>query len=394
MNQDSIDYASLAEHYSDFKVRDRILLTGHSHQAWPNVAREGLLKSWEDASLHVDHKWGKAFEQADLVREGFRRMMGGISGDITLAQNTHDLLVRLLSALPWKERREILVTDGEFHTVRRQLTRLEEEGIQIRRIASQPTNSAGSRLAEAISEKTALIITSTVFFDSGQIAGGLPELAKAAQDKGALLLLDTYHHLNVVPFDPQGLETAFILGGGYKYCQFGEGNCFLRVPNDCSLRPVITGWFADYESLGGPPQATVSYGSYPGARFGGATYDPVSHYRAARVLQFFEDQQLSVERLRARSQKQIEILAHCFDGLKISERLISRDLRLPTAQIAGFLALKSPFAGELVTALQENEIWTDRRGDILRLGPAPYLTDDQLVQAVEILGTQLSRVSK
>ena len=25
-------------------------------------------------------------------------------------------------------------------------------------------------------------------------------------------------------------RTAFVVGGGYKYCQLGEGNCFLRVP--------------------------------------------------------------------------------------------------------------------------------------------------------------------
>ena len=28
-------------------------------------------------------------------------------------------------------------------------------------------------------------------------------------------------------------RTAFITGGGYKYCQLGEGNCFLRVPPGC-----------------------------------------------------------------------------------------------------------------------------------------------------------------
>jgi hypothetical protein len=42
----------------------------------------------------------------------------------------------------------------------------------------------------------------------------------------------------------QGLEDAFVVGGGYKYRQLGEGNCFLRLPPACRLRPVVTGWFA------------------------------------------------------------------------------------------------------------------------------------------------------
>ena len=31
-------------------------------------------------------------------------------------------------------------------------------------------------------------------------------------------------------------------------------------------------------------------------------------------------------------------------------------------------------------------MWTDYRGDLLRLGPAPYLSDDQLRAAVAALG--------
>jgi kynureninase len=32
---------ALARHYSRFGVERRLLLTGHSHQAWPDVALEG-----------------------------------------------------------------------------------------------------------------------------------------------------------------------------------------------------------------------------------------------------------------------------------------------------------------------------------------------------------------
>ena len=382
----SIDSAQLARHYSDFKVTERILLTGHSHQAWPDVAKEGLLECWQDAALAVDEKWGRAFEKADQVRSAFRTLLGGLDGDIALAQNTHDLLVRLLSALDWKHRREVLVTDGEFHTVRRQLLRLEEEGIRIRRVPSQPTATLGSRLAEQIGPDTALVITSTVFFDSGQIACGLPELAKTCARAEVPLLLDTYHQLNVVPFNPAGLESTYIIGGGYKYCQFGEGNCFLRSPADCSLRPVVTGWFADFASLEGAPAPRVEYGSHPGARFAGATYDPVSHYRAARVAAFFREQGLDIIRLRRKSQEQISLLAAEFDRLNFPPEKLTRNAKIALESLAGFLALKTPHAKRLHDELRAREIFTDFRGDILRLGPAPYLTDEQLRRAIQTLG--------
>jgi kynureninase len=381
----SIHSSDLAQHYSDFRVAERILLTGHSHQAWPDCARDSLIEAWNDAAAHVDQKWEKAFQKADRVRAAFRTLLGNIPGDITLAPNTHDLLIRLLSAIDWKKRREILVTDGEFHTVRRQLLRLEEEGIQITRLPSLPAETLGARLSEKITEKTALVITSTVFFDSGLIAEGLPDLAKAAQNQGALLLLDTYHHLNVVPFDPQGLDSAYIIGGGYKYCQFGEGNCFLRIPSDCTLRPIVTGWFADFAGLEGAPAPRVEYGSHPGARFAGATYDPISHYRAARVADFFTEQGLGPDRLRKRSQEQIALLLQGFEALDLDPKVITRPSRVPVSRLAGFLALKTPHARTLHQALLTHGVHTDYRNETLRLGPAPYITDRQLQEAISAL---------
>ena len=46
----------LAPHYSRFRVAERLLLTGHSHQAWPDVAL-GAQAAFEDAALDVDAKW-------------------------------------------------------------------------------------------------------------------------------------------------------------------------------------------------------------------------------------------------------------------------------------------------------------------------------------------------
>ena len=40
----------LAPHYSRFRVGERLLLTGHSHQAWPDRAFEGQTRAWFDAA--------------------------------------------------------------------------------------------------------------------------------------------------------------------------------------------------------------------------------------------------------------------------------------------------------------------------------------------------------
>ena len=114
----------LRPHYSNFLGRPsepknsakRILLTGHSHQAWPDVAREGVLAAFEDASLHVDDKWGAVFDRAEYVRKDIASMSQTECGEIALAQNTHELFTRFLSALPLREKTVIVATDGEFHS--------------------------------------------------------------------------------------------------------------------------------------------------------------------------------------------------------------------------------------------------------------------------------------
>ena len=128
-----INPEELAKHYTRFRVTERILLTGHSHQAWPDVAFEAQQQAWLDTAEFVDDVWDKAFEKANDVRRGFARLMDDSADNIALAPNTHELVVRFLSALPLKKRPKLITTDGEFHTIRRQLDRLSEEGIEVGR---------------------------------------------------------------------------------------------------------------------------------------------------------------------------------------------------------------------------------------------------------------------
>jgi kynureninase len=377
---------ALASHYSRFRVAERLLLTGHSHQAWPDCGFEAQCRAWLDAAEYVDEKWDRAFERAERVRAGFTRLLGDAGGGIALAPNTHELVVRLLSALPLRARPRLVTTDGEFHTIRRQLDRLAEEGLEVVRVAEQPTETVAERLAGSVDDRTALVLVSAVFFDTGRIARGLDAVAASCRRHGAALLVDVYHALNVVPVSlaDEGLGDAFVVGGGYKYCQLGEGNCFLRLPPGTALRPAITGWFSEFTALTERQSGRVAYGQ-GGDRFAGATYDPTSHYRAAAVFDFFGEHGLTPTLLRAVSQAQVGLLASAFDALDLDPAAVTRDRRTPLTEIGGFLALRSPRAVALSRALRERGVLTDARGDALRFGPAPYLADAQLRDAIEVL---------
>ena len=387
----------LARHYSRFRVANRLLLTGHSHQAWPDVAFDAQQKAWLDAAALVDEKWDRAAAVADEVRTGWRRLLNDPSGDIALGLNTHELVIRLLSAvLPmftsaraaatWRTR--LVTTDGEFHTIRRQVDRLAEEGILVVRVASQPAETLSERLAAAIDPTTACVMVSSVLFETAEIVPGLNGVAEACARHGAVLLVDAYHHLNVVPFDvaAMGLSDAFVVGGGYKYCQLGEGNCFLRVPPGSDLRPVLTGWFSEFSELAGASrEGEVRYGK-GAARFAGATYDPTPHYRAAAVFAFHQRMGMTPERLRAVNQHQIAMLVKQFNALDVDPAVATIVPIRPECR-GGFIAIRTPQASSLVLRLRARGLYADSRGDILRLGPAPYISDQQLLEAGGILSS-------
>lgn len=382
---------SLAAHYSRFRVSERLLLTGHSHQAWPDAAFEAQQQAWLDAAELVDEKWGRAAEVAARVQRGFARLLNDPDGDIALGQNTHELVVRWLSALPLDARPRLITTDGEFHTIRRQLDRLAETRLEVVKTAARPVTSLADRLAALVDDRTAAVMVSSVLFETAEIVPDLNHIADACARHGAELLVDAYHQVNVVPFDLHalGLERAFVVGGGYKYCQMGEGNCFLRVPADCELRPVLTGWFSEFAQLAASKTpGEVPYGR-GAARFAGSTYDPTSHYRAAAVLDFHQRMELVPQRLRDISRHQIDLLARTFQALDV-DPAIAAIVDIPADGRAGFLSIRAPRAGELVSALKARHALADARGEYLRFGPAPYLADDQLRAVIALLGESIN----
>ena len=204
-------------------------------------------------------------------------------------------------------------------------------------------------------------------------------MAAAAGGTAAQLLVDAYHALNVVPFSlaGEGLDDAFVVGGGYKYCQLGEGNCFLRIPPDSELRPVVTGWFSEFTALAERqvPGRCLRRGRRPLRRGDLRSHQPLPRRGGVRVL---PGAGAHAGLLREVSQHQIGLLAAAFDALDLDPGRSRRDRDGPAGGVGGFLALRSPPRRALVRGAPRARRMTDARGDVLRLGPAPYLSDRQL----------------
>ena len=235
-------------------------------------------------------------------------------------------------------------------------------------------------LIDAVEEGADLVVVSQVMFMTGQIVEGLDSLAKACHQRGARLLVDSYHAIGVIPVDAVQLQADFMIGGSYKYLRGGPGACFLYIAPevlDSGLRPLDTGWFANADEFAyqrpSPPMLKPG-----GDAFLESTPPVLTWYQARSGQQF--TLAMGVERLRSYSLRQLHALR---------EYLANAGINAVTggdATHGAFLAIRLANAMEFPAKLEREGIISDARGQWLRLCPDCLTRDEELHRAVAALG--------
>lgn len=350
---------------------DRLHFAAHSHHLWPDASFAGQVEAWEDAARLADHKWDRIF--AEVIPEAQQHIAAELAlpdpASIAFAPNTHDFLLRIVSALP-QPRPRVLATDGEFHSFRRQSLRWHEAGL-----IDLVTVPAAQLLETAHGGNFDLIYASQILFNSGQPCGDLAELAALSHPDGPWLVVDGYHGFMATPTDLSAIAgRAFYLAGGYKYAMAGEGVCFLHAPPGFAPRPVVTGWYAAFDDLAAR-QGRIGHAP-DGRRFLGSTFDASGLYRFNAVRRMLASAGLDTA----------AISAHC-DRLKA--QFMAADplpgFTLISAPQARFLAYQGDGAAALQAVLAARGIITDVRGDVLRIGFGLYQDQADVAQLIAAL---------
>jgi selenocysteine lyase/cysteine desulfurase len=187
------------------------------------------------------------------------------------------------------------------------------------------------------------------------------------------VVVDGYHGFMAMPTDLSAVaDKVFYLAGGYKYAMAGEGACFLHAPDGFGARPVITGWFAEFGDLSGPPGG-VQYRS-DGGRFWGATFDSSALYRFNAARGMLSQAGLTTEDVAEHGRAlalQFQAAvgageAGVFGEAEILNPVVGDGTR------ARFLALRHPNAQAWRATLLAAGVVTDVRDDVIRFGFGLY----------------------
>ena len=226
-------------------LQNKLFLNTCSLGALSRRSIEGVgefLRLWQEMGASAWYAlWvGKLVE----LRAAYGRVIGASADRIALAPSISVATSSVASALDWGARPKVVMSDLDFPTVGHGFLAKRRLGVDVEIVRSPDRVNVPLELFEAaIDERTALVITSQVYFTSGAIQD-IAALANIAHSRGALLMVDGYQGTGQLPTDVEAMDVDFYTSGSLKWLLGGPGIAFLYAhPRTVYLEPSITGWF-------------------------------------------------------------------------------------------------------------------------------------------------------
>jgi kynureninase len=292
----------------------------------------------------------------------------------------------VLSALEYGNGRDtIVMTELDFPSVRYVYDELATRlGARIVVVPSEDgVRVDEDRLMAAIDERTRLVAVSHVLFRSAYVMDAA-RICAHAHRVGALVSLDAYHSVGVLPVDVHAMGADFLTGGVLKWLCGGPGGCFLWVHPTVSaeVRPSITGWQAHRQPFAFEPE--MAYADDAWRWLGGTPVIPALFAATAGPALLRE---AGMDAVRAKSVRQTSHLIALADarGFPVTAPR-EADRR------GGTVAFDVPHAREVAQALLARDVIVDYRpGAGIRVAPHFYTSDDELDAAVGAIDEILAK---
>jgi kynureninase len=372
---------------SEFPILERTTyLVSNSLGAMPRGVPDRLAEyvdEWAELGVRAWAKgwWGKPVEVGNEIAP----LIGAGAGEVVMVPNVTIGQASVLSALDYTAPRDtIVMTALDFPSVRYVYDALATRlGARIDVVPSEDGIGIDTeRLLAAIDERTRLVAISHVLFRSAFIMD-VAAVCRRAHEVGALVSVDAFHSVGVIPVDVKQLGVDFLTGGVLKWLCGGPGGCFLYVAPEVARRltPALTGWQAHARPFAFEPDM-----AYADDAFRWLTGTPVIPALYAAVEGPRIVKRASVERIRAKSMRQTARLIELADarGYRVTAPRSA-------AQRGGTVAFDVPHGYEVSEALLANDVLVDYRpGAGIRVAPHFYTTDEELERVVAMIDELLA----
>lgn len=372
----------------EFPILERTTyLVSNSLGAMPRGVPDRLAEYVDEWAGHGVRAWARGWwAMPGSVGDTIAPLIGAGPGEVVMVPNVTLAQATILSAVPYRApRNRIVMTALDFPSVRYVHDRL-ATGLGAEVVVVDSDDGIGideDRLLAAIDERTALVSISHVLFRSAYVVD-VARVVRHAHAAGALVSLDAFHSVGVIPVDVTAIGADFLTGGVLKWLCGGPGGCFLYASPAATARlePALTGWMAHARPFAF--EAGMEYASTAYRWLGGTPAIPgiYAAIEGPRLVQ-----RAGVEAIRAKSVRQTARLVELADA-----RGFTVNAPRDPARRGGTVALDVPHAYEVAQCLLDRNILVDYRpGAGIRVAPHFYTRDDEVDGAIgaidEILAT-------
>jgi kynureninase len=252
----------------------------------------------------------------DEIRGLFARLIHAGPDEIALGANAtacHGSIAAALDPAPGRAR--IVTTSLDFPSTRYLWHAQARRGFEVIEVAS-PDGIAmpADALVAAIDERVAIVAVSLVSYSNGALLRAR-QVIDAAHAAGAIVVLDAYQAIGIVPIDVRALGADVVVAGTHKWLHgASNGLAFAYVQRALAdrLTPTYPGWFSHARTLDFDPV----YMPAPGARrFEQGSTSVEAVYAARAGVRFAIE--VGVEAIRARSRVLSDQLIAGADALGI-----------------------------------------------------------------------------
>ena len=330
---------------------------------WGELGVKAWTRGWWEMPVDVGN------EIAPLINAG--------GGDVVMMPNVTIAQTAVLSSVDFPKGRDtIVMTELDFPSVRYAYAEMAERfGARVVVVRSEDGISIDlEKLLAAIDERTRLVAVSHVLFRSAYLMDA-DAICRRAHEMGALVSLDSFHAVGIVPVDVKRSKVDFLTGGVLKWLCGGPGGCFLYVSPTVrdELKPALTGWQAHSR-----PFAFEEAMEYTSGAFRWLNGTPVipALYAAAEGPKILR--RAGISAIREKSTRLTSRLIELAD-----ERGYGVNAPRDPAQRGGTVAVDVPHAYEVTQHLLSQNILVDYRvGAGIRIAPHFFTREEELEEAV------------
>lgn len=330
---------------------------------WGELGVKAWAKGWWEMPVDVGN------EIAPLINAN--------AGEIVMMPNVTIAQSAAMSSIDFSgPRNTIVMTDLDFPSVRYAYQQMAARfGARIVNVPSDDGISIDQdRLLEAIDERTRLVAVSHVLFKSAFI-NDANAICEHAHKMGALVSLDAFHSVGIIPVDVKRSGVDFLTGGVLKWLCGGPGGCFLYVSPKVrdTLAPALTGWQAHSRPFAFEEQ--MEYTDGPFRWLNGTPVIPAL-YAAAEGAKIIR--KAGIDAIRDKSVRQTSRLIELADARGYGV-FAPRD----ADRRGGTVAIDVPHGYEVAQVLLSREILVDYRVEAgIRVAPYFFNRDDEVETVV------------